>query len=281
MRTHETAVLDQFDPRASVYLASRVHAAGPDLERAKELVRDVVPRQAAMLDVGCGAGHLSFALAPEFARVVAADPSPSMLATVATAAVERGLPQIETLQASSDALPYGDATFMLVASRYSAHHWRDARGALPELRRVARPGGYLLIIDVLGCAAPLADTHLQAMELLRDPSHVRNLSADEWRAALEAAEFRVLEAAVWPTRLEFGAWIERMRTPPESVAAIRRLQAGAPREVWDALAVEPDGSFTVRTGLFFARARVSRTSTRRARRSTAPRSRTSTPGLGC
>ena len=281
MRTHENAVLDQFDPRASVYLASPVHATGPDLERAKELAGDVVQRQAAMLDVGCGAGHLSFALAAGFARVVAADPSPSMLATVGTAAAERGLPQIETRQASAGALPFGDASFLLVASRYSAHHWRDVRGALRELRRVAKPGGYLLIIDVLGCSTPLADTHLQAMELLRDPSHVRNLSPDEWRAALDGAGFRIVEAADWATRLEFRSWIERMRTPPESVAAIRRLEAGAPREVWDALAIEPDGSFTVRTGLFWARVPVSRTSTRRARRSTAPRSRTSNPGPEC
>jgi hypothetical protein len=44
-----------------------------------------------------------------------------------------------------------------------------------------------------------------------------------------------------------------MRTPPEFVTAIRALQAGAPGEVKQALGFEPDGSFSIRTGLYWAR----------------------------
>ena len=65
MRTHDQAVHDQFDPRAAAYLNSAVHAQGPDL-----LTRDSSPRSGVrpLLDVGCGAGHLSFALARLQAR---------------------------------------------------------------------------------------------------------------------------------------------------------------------------------------------------------------------
>ena len=254
MRSHDATVLEQFDSQAGAYLTSAVHSAGPDLEHAQRLVRETLPTRAEVVDVGCGAGHLAFALAPYVARVTAVDPSPGMRATVAAAARDRGLANLATCAADAAALPFAPATFCAAASRYSAHHWRDVPAALREMHRVLKPGGYLLTIDALGAESPLVDTHFQALELLRDPSHVRDLTAPEWRAALEHAGFAIVAEAAWPTRIEFGAWIARMRTPPESAAAIRRLEAGAPHEVRDALAIEPDGSFTLQTGLFWARA---------------------------
>jgi ubiquinone/menaquinone biosynthesis C-methylase UbiE len=255
MTSHDQHVLQQFDPRASAYLTSAVHAAGPDLEHARRLVAGALPAASAVaLDAGCGAGHLGFALAPLVARLVAADPAPSMLATVQAAALERGFPHIETCQAAAESLPFAAASFCRVARRYSAHHWRDVPAALGELRRVVKPGGWLLMIDLLGGATPLVDTHLQAMELLRDPSHVRDYTVEEWRRMIAAAGFDLLETQSWPVQLEFRSWVERMRTPAEPSAAIRRLQQGAPQEVRSALALEEDGSFTPRVGLFWARA---------------------------
>lgn len=253
MRSHDQSVVAQFDPRAEAYLASAVHAAGPDLQRAGNLVFQA-GLQGAMLDVGCGAGHLSFALARHFQRVVATDLSPAMLATVGSAARQRGLPQIEVLQASAQSLPFPDGHFDLVCSRYSAHHWHDVPVALREMRRVTRPSGLLLLIDITGAESPLVDTHLQAIELLRDPSHVRDYSSSQWRSMLAAAGFDLHHEASWPTRLEFGSWIERMRTPPDVAAVIRTLLVNASAEVRTALAVEPDGSFVPLTGLFWARA---------------------------
>jgi ubiquinone/menaquinone biosynthesis C-methylase UbiE len=253
MRTHSQAVQDQFDTQAQAYLTSAVHAAGPDLRAAHDRVQQWLAPTASILDVGSGAGHLSFALAPCGARVVALDPSAGMLATVRRAAAARGLAQIETCEAAADALPFADASFDLVCSRYSAHHWRDVPRALAQLRRVVRPEGFVLIIDLLGDDEPLVDTHLQSIELLRDTSHVRDRSVAEWQALLGAAGFTHLEHSVWNTRLEFAPWIERMRTPEGLVAAIRTLQACAPAEVQRALNIEADGSFTARTGLFWGR----------------------------
>lgn len=256
MRTHDQSVQDQFDSRAQAYLSSRVHAQGPDLAHAANLVQQALPSTAQGLDVGCGAGHLSFALAPSLARIVALDPSPNMLATVAQAAVERGFPQIETRQASAESLPFADAGFCLAGTRYSAHHWLQVEASLREMRRILKPRGYLLLIDVLGHEDPLVDTHLQSMELLRDPSHVRNRSAKEWHSLLGGAGFADIQSVQWPLRLAFGPWVERMQVSPERASVIRAMQNAAPYEVHEALAFEPDGSFTVRTGLFWARPAV-------------------------
>jgi ubiquinone/menaquinone biosynthesis C-methylase UbiE len=254
MRTHDRSVHDQFDPRAAAYLTSSVHAAGADLAAAISRVRELKPAPREALDVGCGAGHLSFALSPHVRRITAFDPSESMLATVRRAAAERGLAGIETAQGRAEQLPFDAERFDLVCTRYSAHHWLEVPAALKEMRRVVAPGGGLLVIDLLGEEHPLVDTWLQSIELLRDPSHVRDRSATEWAQLLNQAGFELLEQAAFPIRLQFGPWVERMRTPEELVTAIRALQERAPAEVRGTLALEADGSFTARTGLFWARA---------------------------
>ena len=253
MRSHEQTVQSQFDPRAQAYLTSAVHSAGPDLERAKELVAQAVPPSAQALDIGCGGGHLSFALAPHIARMVALDPSPGMLAAVSKAAVAKGLSQIETRPGSAESLPFEGGSFPLVCTRYSAHHWTRLEDALREAVRVLAPGGNALFIDTVGHEDALVDTFLQSIELLRDASHVRNRSREQWRSLLQAAGLVEQEQAQWPTRLEFASWVERMRAPADRVAVIRSLQESAPREVREALAIEPDGSFTIQTGLFWFR----------------------------
>jgi len=253
-QAHSDTVQAQFDDQAHAYLQSAVHAAGPDLARARELIGQALPAaRANLLDVGCGAGHLSFAVAPVLKTVTAVDPSPNMLATVAQAAGERKLGNIVTCQAGAEQLPFDDGRFDIVATRYSAHHWLDLDGALKEMRRVTRPGGHILVIDLEGCENALADTHLQAMELLRDRSHVRDRTPSEWRRLLADAGFTGIDYQSWPTRLEFGSWVTRMRTPAERVSMIRALQRDAPREVRTALSIEDDGSFTAATGLWWAR----------------------------
>ncbi len=254
MRSHDQAVHDQFDSKAQAYLTSAVHAEGPDLLHARELAARLPSAPGTIaVDVGCGAGHLSFALASSCKRVVAVDPSPGMLATVAQAAAARGLVQVETREGGAESLPFAASSFDLVGTRFSAHHWRFLEAGVREMYRVLRPGGRALVIDTLGHEDALVDTHLQSIELLRDPSHVRNRSVSQWRALLETAGFADIEHAHWPLRLEFSSWVGRMRTPPERAAVIRELQRGAAREVHDALAFGPDGSFTLQVGSFWAR----------------------------
>ncbi len=255
MHKHDESVHSQFDPQAQAYLTSAVHAQGPDLEYARAQVAARVPASGVGLDVGSGAGHLAFVVAAQLARTVALDPSHSMLATVASAAATRGIRALETHLGHAAALPFAAGSFDLVCTRYSAHHWTNLSDALLDMYRVLKPAGQLLVIDVIGEQDPLVDTHLQAIELLRDPSHVRDRSCAQWRSALSAARFDILDERSWPLRLDFAAWITRMRTPEVHVAALRALQVCAPLEVKNALAYADDGSFTCTTGAFWAQRR--------------------------
>lgn len=248
---HDATVLEQYDSRADAYLTSAVHAAGADLDRMAALVGS--RPDAVALDMGCGGGHVAFRLADLVGKVVAYDLSAAMLETVGAEAQRRGLANVVTKRGAAEALPCPDASFDVVATRYSAHHWGAFRDGLAQMRRAVKPDGMALFMDVVSPGAPLLDTWLQSLELLRDSSHVRNASVDEWRAALAAVGFAVDEVATYKLRLEFGSWIARMRTPEVHVAAIRALHARAPSEVKAYFRIEDDGSFTVDTMLIAAR----------------------------
>lgn len=230
----------QFGAAAHAYLASPVHARGADLDRLGELAR-AAPGLVA-LDLGCGAGHAAYALAEGGAQVTAYDLAPEMLAVVEGEAVRRCL-TLHTRQGPAERLPFQDAAFDLVATRYSAHHWADVPAALTEAARVLRPGGTLVVIDVVAPETPLFDTFLQTVEILRDPSHVRDYRVSEWTAMLHAAGFRSPQAHAWTLPAEFASWIARMNTPAPRAEAVRSVWDQAPAEARAHFQVRDDGSF--------------------------------------
>lgn len=98
----------------------------------------------------------------------------------------------------------------------------------------------------------MLDTHLQTIEILRDPSHIRDYTAREWLALFREAGFNATVRREWPLLIEFSGWIQRMRTPPERVAAIHAVWNAAPDEVRNYFEVQPDSSFTMRKLLIAA-----------------------------
>ncbi|MCW2243493.1 class I SAM-dependent methyltransferase [Azospirillum canadense] len=246
--THHSVVADHYGPRAGDYVTSAVHAAGADLDQIEGLLRGRLA--ARVLDLGCGGGHVSYRAAPHVAEVVAVDVTAEMLDSVTRTAAERGLTNIRTQQAPAERLPFPDGHFDVVLSRFSTHHWLDAEAGLREARRVLAPDGMAVFADVIAPAQALLDTHFQAVELLRDPSHVRNLSVAEWTAALARAGFAVTGLTTRRLRMEFASWTARTRTPEVHARAIRSLQDMASDEVRRHFAIEPDGSFMLDATVF-------------------------------
>jgi ubiquinone/menaquinone biosynthesis C-methylase UbiE len=236
-------VVKQFGSTANNYLTSAVHAQGKDLARLTELAAQLRPEQT--LDLGCGAGHASFALAAAgCGDVTAYDMSGDMLAVVQAEARQRGLDRLLTAQGKVEELPFDSAGFDLVVTRFSAHHWLDMDSALAEAARVLAPGGTMVVIDVVAPETPLYDTVLQTIELLRDASHVRDYRVSEWQAMLSAAGLTGTDSDTWKLPLSFDSWVQRIRTSADRVAALKVTMNELPREVRDYFAIQADGSFS-------------------------------------
>ncbi len=241
----------RFGAAAANYLTSDVHATGADLTRLEELARTADDGSPA-LDLGCGAGHAAYALARGGAKVTACDIAPEMLAVVAAEAERRGL-DITTRQTPAERLPFPDGAFALAATRYSAHHWADVPAALAELRRVLAPDAPLAVVDIVAPESPLCDTVLQAAEILRDPSHVRDYRVSEWLAMLTGAGFAEPETTTWRVPARFAAWTARMRTPERRAEAARDVLVAAPEEARGHFDVEADGSFLMDAAMLMCR----------------------------
>lgn len=249
-KSHEALVGGQFGSKAEAYLKSAVHAQSRDLDALVAIVRSAAPRR--VLDLGCGGGHVTFRIAPNVGEVVAYDLSPEMLDVVKRAAAERGLGNVLTQRGMVEQLPFEDASFCMVVSRFSAHHWSDLDAALREARRVLKPGGRLVVVDTITPGVPLLDTYFQALELLRDCSHVRNYSRAEWHSAIARAGLLAGDVSGFRLRLEFASWVERMATPKVQVEAIRALQKSVSAEATRYFETAEDGSHTIDVGLFQA-----------------------------
>jgi ubiquinone/menaquinone biosynthesis C-methylase UbiE len=232
---------EQYASRARDYVTSVVHSSGGDLDQIEAELRG--QSAARVLDLGCGGGHVSYRAAPLVREVVACDVTPSMLDAVAATAAERGLGNIIVRQAAAEQLPFEDGYFDIVLCRFTAHHWQDMEAGLRQARRVLKRAGRAVFVDSIAPADRTLDTHLQAVELLRDISHVRNYSLAEWVSALSRSGFAVEGITMRMLRLDYSAWIARTRTPVAHTEAIRSLQVTAPASVREHFAIGEDGSF--------------------------------------
>lgn len=243
---HNQLIDSQFGNQASAYLDSKVHAQGPEFSLIENTLRaSLIPSsQLRVLDLGCGAGHVSFCAAPHVDEVVAYDLSPQMLATVNQAATAKELHNIKTIQGQAESLPFADNSFDIVLSRFSAHHWMDVGRALNEAKRILKVTGQLIMIDITAPPVPLLDSFLQTIEMLRDPSHIRDYSASQWVTLLAQAQFATESMTTHKLTLNFSEWVTRMQTPEHFVTSIRALQKNSGHEVLDYFDIQTDGTFT-------------------------------------
>ncbi len=252
--TQNAFTADHYAPRAQAYVESRDHSQGADLDQMEAILRDAGAGSWRVIDLGCGGGHVSYRAAAHVGEVVACDVTAAMLDAVARTAAERGLANITTRQAAAERLPFETGRFDAVLCRFTAHHWAEVEAGLREARRVTRPGGLAIFMDAVAPPDRAADSHLQAVELLRDASHVRDYSVAEWFAMLSRAGFAVESATRRKLRMVFPTWTARTGVPPETAAAIRALQDGASAAVRTHFAIGPDGSFDLDTATLVARA---------------------------
>ena len=218
-----------FDAAASRYTSSPVHRSGPDLDAMVEA--GCWRGDERVLDIGCGPGHAAFAVAPHALSVVGLDLSDAMLEEGRQLGRELGIENVRFERGDACALPYRAESFDVVTSRFCAHHYADSAAVLREVSRVLVPGGLFLVVDSVSPNDPGQDTFLNAIEVLRDPTHVRNYSIAQWTALLADAGFAPEHLEDFRRRLDFDSWVERIGTSAANVTSLRQLIAGATDEI--------------------------------------------------
>jgi SAM-dependent methyltransferase len=235
----------QYGRQAAQYTASTSHAGGPDLARLIELLQFDGTEN--VLDVATGTGHTALAIASYAASVVGVDPTPEMLREAEKLATDRGVSNVGWVMGQAEQLPFDDHAFDVVTVRRAPHHFQSIPRALAEMRRVLRPEGKLGLVDQLTAHTPEGVVLLEHLEKMRDPSHVRALTVDEWREALIAAGFAIQHSEVDEERRTLRGYYDIAGTPQASRNAIGAMLRNADHVVLASFGHNPDpapeGSF--------------------------------------
>jgi ubiquinone/menaquinone biosynthesis C-methylase UbiE len=229
MLDHENRVRDEFTRQAETFSAS---AAITDSALTQRFIAALAEAaRGSVLDVACGPGILSAAIAATARDVVAFDLTPEMLKKAAQRCSEAGLANVTFREGNATELPFADAAFDAVVTRLSVHHFDRPGRVMSEIFRVLRPGGHFVIADVIASELP-AEAELQnAIEILRDPSHVRMLPGSELSSLVTEAGFAISSLTTWEKPREFEEWMgivnDASRVPPLRAVVRALASAGA------------------------------------------------------
>ena len=190
---------DVWSQRADAFRESPTHREGPDLDLLVEWCEP--GHDVKVLDVATGGGHVARRLREESCTVITVDPAPGMKPDVV---------------ASAEELPFADGSFDVVTCRIAAHHFQDIRAAVAEMARIAQR--VVVIEDNV-----FIDDAVEEAERLRDPTHVRCYSEDEWKELLTAAGLEVEQVERFERHPVVDDWLARVETPPADGARVREL----------------------------------------------------------
>ena len=192
---------DVWSDRAEGYRTSATHMSGDDLERVVELCEPGPGVKA--LDVATGGGHVAPRLREEGCQVVTLDPAPGMGADVV---------------ARAEHVPFADGSFDVVVTRIAAHHFEDIRAAVAEMARVSNR--LVVVEDTL-----FLSERQEAAERLRDPTHVRSYSEDDWRELLGQAGLEVEQVEHYEKIHVLSEWLARTGCEGEDARRVKELLA--------------------------------------------------------
>jgi ubiquinone/menaquinone biosynthesis C-methylase UbiE len=170
-------------------------------------------RRGKLLDVACGPGVVTAELAPDAGAVVAFDATEPMLERAKARCAKAGLSNVAFRSGDAEHLPFDDASFDGVVTRLAIHHFANPQRALDQMFRVLRPGGTAVIVDVVSSENESESKLHNAIERLRDPSHVRMLPASQLDDGISRAGFGIAEHATWDMDRELEEWLAIVDDP--------------------------------------------------------------------
>lgn len=175
-----------------------------------------------VLEVASGTCLCGRAIASFVSSVVCIDATAEMLAVGKREAEKQNIKNIKFLEGFAEKLPFDDESFDIVITRLSFHHFTDVEKVFEEMNRVVKKGGKLVIIDMEASEERLRKKE-DEIETLRDFSHVKNLSKDEFLALYNNYKYQIVKAESTPIPVNLKAWLELTNTPDDICQKINEL----------------------------------------------------------
>lgn len=230
---HQSQILDQFTRQATPFAT----APGIRDEAALKLIVEAsgAGPDDTVLDVACGPGLVVAAFARVVRHATGIDITPAMLDRARAHAAQQGLTNVTWHLGNVLPLPWPDASFSIVSSRFAFHHFLEPLSVLREMARVAKPGGRVVVVDSTP-RRERADA-FNRMERLRDPSHVRSLPVEEHRDLYARVGLPQPRVTSYRLEGELESLIGRSFPNPGDDEKIRQIFRAALEN--DALDIEP------------------------------------------
>jgi SAM-dependent methyltransferase len=215
-------ILDQFTRQAVPFSEMPAHSNEESIRLLIDLAQ--VGPEDTVLDVACGPGLVACPLAQVARHVTGIDLTPAMIEQAQAKQRASGLANLTWLVGDAVPLPFPDAAFSVVVTRFSFHHFLDPRAVLAEMVRVCRPGGRVAVIDVFTSSPEQAEAY-NRVEKLRDPSHVRALSLEELTGLCRDVGLRDVETAFYKMDVELEKLLAASFPGPGDADRIRQTFA--------------------------------------------------------
>src|SRR5512143_1726752 len=180
MKTHE--IIEQarqsFDKELHTAGYSDIHAASTHLEALLQMI-DIQPHKH-YLDLGTGNGYIAFEFASRFPSLVVTglDIAADSIQVNQSIQRERGLDNLDFRAYDGLGLPFTDASYWGVISRYAFHHFPDAMFSVQELQRIIEPQGFVIISDPITHDEDTAN-FIDQFQQLKPDGHVHFCKSDE------------------------------------------------------------------------------------------------------
>lgn len=219
---HLSRIREEFKRQAEALSVASVFTDSGVLEQIRAAVQPT--NTMSLLDLGCGPGIVTAAIAPDVREAVAFDLTPEMVDKARIRCEAAGLKNVRYEIGIAENLPFQDERFDCVVTRLTIHHFLDPRRVMDEIVRVTRKGGKVVVADVVSSENVEEATLHNALETLRDPTHVRMASSSDMLKLFKTAGLRVTSSVTWEMKRDYDEWI-RITNAPERVKPLYEVMA--------------------------------------------------------
>jgi SAM-dependent methyltransferase len=218
---YEDSIREEFTHQSASFGNSAAMTSAQTLGALIELVPE--DPAAGWIDVACGPGVISRAMASRVGSVSGVDLTPAMVEEAERRAREEGIDNVSFALGDATALDLADASFDGAITRLSLHHIPAPARVVAEMARVVRPGGWVAVSDIAADRDGEASAWREEIERLRDPSHWACKTPERLREMGAGAGLVVEHEELVRVDIDFDDWLARGSGGPAVAPLVERL----------------------------------------------------------